>query len=345
LAAECISDQGGAAETATGQLSAAWAAGPGILYRIGTSPIVPPATKDSQIALGGGVPFRVAEAVDVAGNDDVYVAWAQQFSHAKVDNGYYVKDVSSNGPVLRAPGSGTNSVNDLPEDANLAIASTNTHKGVFLLYCNNAPTCTDLLLWRVGAPKAIVVPGSAGADAFHYALSTGPDGRLWLAWYSHSTNDVSTVRTNMADTAFGPVETYTTPCFEDGLLGLSGGNWGAWGSWGLLDVVLQCVANSNLKETDDYTQSLTALGLTPTHATVDDAALFLVSHQVRYTVTDAGDPVAGALVTVAGMYASTNVAGQATFTFPKTLTPGEYPVDASASLYIDGRADLTVLKK
>jgi hypothetical protein len=99
-----------------------------------------------------------------------------------------------------------------------------------------------------------------------------------------------------------------------------------------------------LKEAEYYTQSEAALSVSLAHATVDDAALFLASHQVRYTVTDAGDPVVGALVAVAGKHAATNALGQVTFTFPKTFVPGQYPVDASASLYLDAHADLTVVK-
>ena len=223
LSNDCYNPTPEATVTATGQLSAAWGGSvdtkQAVIYHLGAGPTIPAKAPDSYtLTPGGGIAYAVNEAADTAGNDDVYVSWAESFAKNNALNGYYAKDVTTNGPSMRAPRSGANSAGALPPDgAKIAMASTNTHGGVFLLYCGNAPGCTYLLLWRVGSSKATVVPGAS--DAFHYALSAGPDGRLWLAWYSHSTNDVSTVRTNMADSAFGASRHLCDPLFRGWVVG------------------------------------------------------------------------------------------------------------------------------
>ncbi|MGA8682672.1 MAG: hypothetical protein WB592_19505 [Acidimicrobiales bacterium] len=322
---------GGATETKTGELSAAWPGGEGVEYRLGTSGTIPATGTDGQIPVASANVGEVGEAADTAGNDDVYVGWEQIFSHPASADGYYVQDVTSDGPVRRAPDSGTNSTNFLNLYSDLPITSTNTHSGVFLAYCSNASSSTcSLLLWRVGSAKALKIPRSAGA--YHVAISAGPDGRLWIAWYNQSTDTISTVRTNRSDTAFGPVEVYRTPfCFEHGLVGVSGG------SWGRLDVALQCV-NQSLRNEEYVTQSLTALAVSPDRATIHNT----VSHNVTFTVTDAGDRVAGAKVRVAGMSATTGPSGTATFSFPKGMATGDYLVVAKALNYFSAHGTLHV---
>jgi hypothetical protein len=341
LSHSCYNPNPDATETATGQFSAAWGgsvdAKQAVIYHLGAGATIPAGSPDSYFFTpGGGIANGVATAADVSGTDDVYVAFAESDAKVNALNGYYVKDVTTNGPLMRAPGSGADSSNDLPTDgAKIAMASTNAHSGAYLLYCANGPSCPHLLLWRVGTTTAGVVPGSA--DAFHYAVSAGSDGRLWLAWYNHSTNDVSTVRTSMDDHEFGPVETYTTPCDEDGLLGLSGGDWGR------LDVALECVDNKSLRLEELATQSLTALAVSPGSAQVNDGATFVVGHQTTFTVTDAGDPVAGAKVHADGQLGTTDAMGRVTLTFPDSTAVGTHPVVVSADNYIPAEASLTVV--
>jgi hypothetical protein len=339
LSSDCYNPNPDSSETATGELSADWSGSvntkQAVIYHLGAGATIPAKAPDSYtLTPGGGIAYNVNEAADVAGNDDVYVGWAEVFGKNNALNGYYVKDITTNGPAMRAPGSGENSADDVPPDgAKIAMASTNTHSGVFLLYCSNSTSCSNLLLWRVGTSKAIVVPGAT--NAFHYALSAGPDGRLWLAWYSHANNDVSTVRTNMADNAFGRVETYTTPCFEDGLLGLSGG------SWGRLDVALECVDNKTLKLVEMATQSMTSLALSPSAQTISNAT----AQSITYHVTDAGDPVPGATVHLYGFAAkTTDPSGNATFALPKgyDASGGRLTVTVFADNYIPATATLVV---
>jgi hypothetical protein len=332
LSAACGSGVGSAASGANNVVAAAWpggwAGGAGILYRVGTSLSIPASGTDGHITLSQASAAHVGIASDIAGNGDFYVAWDQVFSSSR--DGYYVKDVTSGGPPLKAPGTGTVSTSHAGPFENLAITNTNTHRGVFIAYCSNTPVC-KLRLWRVGTKHAIAVPDSA--NAYHWAISAGPDGRTWVAWTNSSTNIVSVVRTNEADTAFGPVESYKSPCGSEGFVGLSGGNWGR------VDVGLQCLVRAGAPLDDFVTQSVTALSVRPRSLTISNHSF----HKLVFKVTDAGDPVKGAVVRVDGHAAKTGSAGTATITIPKGAKPGTFTVTASGLNYIPARATLIIV--
>ncbi|HXY43519.1 MAG TPA: carboxypeptidase-like regulatory domain-containing protein, partial [Acidimicrobiales bacterium] len=330
LSQDCVGNNGGATVTRNGTLSAAWISGNQIDYRVGVSQTIPPGTPDSYFSVPGhGSPDSANVVTDLAGSDDVYAAWNQNDSSPATDNGFWVKDLMG-GSAMKAPGSGLNSVSNFPEFSELVpLANTNTHGGVFIVYCSNASTCS-LLLWRVGAKKPLVVPGSY--NALDAAISAGPDGRIWVAWANRSSNDVSTVRTNTADTAFGPVETYATPCGGGPALGLTGGDYGR------LDIVMTCV-NTADKDGLYVTQSLAGLSLTPSRLEISAGS----SNTIEFGVSDAGDPVAGATVRVDGKTATTNAKGNAFFSFPKGSSTGHFTVTASALNYYSAHATLDIV--
>jgi hypothetical protein len=330
LSADCVNPIGPAAENGSGTLLAAWPGGQGVLYRIGTSTI-PASGSDSQIVVktNGAVASKVGAAADSAGAGHFYVSWTRVFSTNHTD-GIYVKDVTANGATTKVPNTGTNSTNHAGQASNLAMANRNTHSGVYLASCANAPTCS-LQLWRVGARKAMAVPSSS--NAFGEAVSAGPSGRLWLAWFNTSTNKVSVVRTNRAVTKFGRVQTYATACAENGLLGLSGG------SSGRVDVALDCVANKSGFPTYVYaTQVLVPLSVSLSPQTVHNTA----AHNVTVTVRDAGDPVAHATVRYGTQHPMTNSSGRTTIHVAKGTSTGAKHVSVSATDYKSGGATLHV---
>ena len=333
LSNNCSNPVGTAGESKNGTLSAAWPGGwptgHGVQYRIGVSKAIPAPGADSRIPLGSADAYKVGDVSDVAGNGDFYVAWAQEFSAGHGD-GYYVKDVTTSAAKVKAPGSDTNSVNTLGVFTNLAITNTNAHKGVFLSYCVGSSPC-HLVLWRADAAKALKVPDSA--DASDVAISAGPNGRVWVAWANENVGDVYVVRTNRADTRFGAVKTYKTPCFEHEILGLSSGNWGR------LDIAMQCVNNAQSKLEEYATQSLVGLNLSSSAATVHNNT----AHGITFTVADVGDPVAGAKVAVDGKHATTNAAGKATITFAKGTKTGTYRVTVTALNYLSATGNVSIV--
>ena len=240
LSASCSGTIGGAAEAPNGTLSAAWsggwANGHGILYRVGTSPKIPAAGTDAHIAVGtpDGT-TKPVEASDSAGNGHIYVEFGESSPTASTE-GLYLKDVSANGPVVKVPGSGQWSQSQLGVQ-NLAIANTNTHAGIYLAYCSNTHVCS-VLLWHAGSAKPIAVPGSY--ETSQVAISAGPSGSLWLSWYNRQNNRVSVVKTNAADTAFGKIATYKTPCTNGGFLAMTSGTFAR------VDIAMSCGNNNEV---------------------------------------------------------------------------------------------------
>jgi len=337
LSSNCVNPVAAAAESAPNAkvLAAAWpggwATGTGINYRIGVSPVIPAASDDAHIALTKATAAPTGMVNDELGNGHFYVAWAQVFSTPASRDGIYVKDVTAGGAVRKAPGTGTaSSSTDFPVFARLATVNRNVKGGgVYLAFCANKTPC-QLELWKVGAAKAIPVPSSA--NALGVSLAQGPGGRIWVAWYNEQSNRVFVTRTNKAATRFGVVRSYATPCFEGGLLGLGGSPLAR------LDIGMQCVNNAQAKNEQFVTQVLAALTLGipgPVHLGGSGVT-------VKITVTDAGDPVAGATVKVAGKTATTNAAGQASVTLPASTKPGTYKVTVTAPNYQAGTGSLTV---
>ncbi|BEP14965.1 hypothetical protein acdb102_32760 [Acidothermaceae bacterium B102] len=332
LAGTCVNPIGVSAESKTGVLATAfpggWATGHGVIYHIGVSAAIPASEADGQLAIANGTAYKASMVNDLAGTGDFSIAYAQEFSTPASGDGFYVKDVTSGSGLVKAPGSGTTSINDLPVFGNVAVTNTNTHAGVYLAYCSNTSTC-KVQLWKVGAAKAVTVPGSSGA--FDLAVAPGPAGRLWISWYNEQSNKLFVVRTNPSETKFGPVKSYATGCFEHGLIGLAGVG-------GRLDIALQCVNNGNALVQEQVTQSLVPLHVGLSATSVTNTA----KHTLTVSVTDVGTPVKGAKVVVAGHKATTNAKGKATITLPKGAKAGSYQVSAAATDYVTGTAGLSI---
>jgi hypothetical protein len=281
----------------------------------------------------------MAVAANTAGNGDLWAYWAQFGSSPSSADGFYAKDLTTNGPVRRAPLSVHGSA-DLNVSARPAFVGTGTHSGVFALYdvppagpgyinCSNGQYCTARL-WRVGSPKAVAVPGGVHVMADDLALSAGPKGRLWIAWFSAHQETVNVLRTNEADSKFGPVRTYPTPCTGYGVIGAGSGELQR------LDLAVQCPTKTAPMAVL-VTQALPPLSLQFSTTVANTSA-----HTLHFEVTDVGDPVPGATVRAGNMTASTGPAGVATIVLPKGKATGVYPVTATAPNYMSATGALTI---
>jgi hypothetical protein len=208
--------------------------------------------------------------------------------------------------------------------------------GGYLAYCvaTASISCAHIALWQVGAAKATTVPGSASQHDNHVAIAAGPGGHLWVLWYDASQNKIHAVRTNAAVTKFGASVTLSAPPSTAELDGLQ-----AEGSQGPLDIV-PLVQQTTSGTTPAYwdTQIFPKLTLTGAPATVSHTQ----ATTVTFTVTDVGDPVAGAKVTFMGGSATTDSSGVAKFTVPKGTAPGSYKATASKADYTAGTFTVTV---
>jgi hypothetical protein len=195
--------------TSTGQPVTAWSETGSLAYHVGIDPHVPAMAPDVKISAGphGGV---LNPALLTSGGT-VWGAWFNSSGTASM--GYWVDKIFTGASGAgKAPGSGGKGLNNSQPLQPVAIASR-AGGGIFLAYCvpTKIITCAHVALWRVGAAKAMTVPGSAGTQNSKVALAAAPGGHLWVLWYDYHSNFIHAVQTNAAATGFGKVLTITPP--------------------------------------------------------------------------------------------------------------------------------------
>jgi hypothetical protein len=279
----------GAGTTTDGTPVAAWGTTFGTRAHVG----VDPATADLtlQTACCGYYP-------DVATADAPGQAVVGWFSNATKDAGLYTQTISAAGPVgprLYVPGSATaDHASTLGIDQRMAI-TRRVGGGVYVAYGAGYPTFKSVNLWRNGAAKPVFSIPAAGAQDVN--ISAAPDGRVWLMWQRQGT--ISVTRTNKAATKAGPVVAVKAPPGTTSIWKVSGE-----GSLGQLELFA----------------NVTTPGSTATWHTQVRAMLSLAASGgkvLRFVVTDAGDPVAGAKIAVAGRTLTTSSGGRAQVDLPK----------------------------
>jgi hypothetical protein len=265
----------------------------------------------------------VSGAVSLAwySNSSAQGVWVQQISPAA-------------GSPVQAPGSVTTyagAVNSRPPDQAVALTGRPGASGVWAAYCHGYPTCTGVSLWRVGAPSALTVPTSGQAG--QVGIAAAPGGRLWVSWWPNGSRDLFAVRTNPAVTRFGAVRHVALPS--------AGTAWSQDGdaAHGLLDLVANFQpAAAGASPRLIHTQVLPGLTVTRTPHRVASSS----AHPVTFHVTDAGTPVKGAKVSVAGHHDTTNAKGVATITVPTGTHAGSKLVRATHRGYYRGTTHLRI---
>ena len=272
----------------------------GIRWHVGTSDANPaPAGSDQSFALAGCCAYSAAAARDAA-TGAVYAAFYSN-SSATTENGIMVGQILPGSANWRqAPGS-----TDI-QDGRAASVSTDERVamvgrpggGVYVAYVVGYPSVKLIRVYDVVSGATLDVPGSSGAKAV--AMSAEPDGRLWLTW--HNGRDVKTVHTNPAVTTFGSVGTQGAPRGADFL-------WKSTiaGTAGGASVVVTATTQSALNAW--HTKVARML-------TISGPRTARRSANVRFTVTDAGDAVAGARVVFGRRAGTTNSAGKVTIKAP-----------------------------
>ena len=220
-----------AANESNGTPVAGWASLPNLLaYHAGVDPASPATAPDQSVTTGtGGVVVGPTMVRDKSGN-----IWAAWFDNSfKADQGYYVDQILPSAKArVKAPGSGGNTANNQPLEA--VAFTARVGGGLYLAYCVPSKTvlCARIALWRDGATKVSVVPGSATGHASHVAIAAGPGGHLWVGWFDAGLNKIRLVQTNSAATGFGAVRTISAPPGTIAFDGLQ-----LEGSKGALDVI------------------------------------------------------------------------------------------------------------
>ena len=307
----------------TGTPMASWPGGSGVAFHVGTDPNTPATKPDGTVAVTSGSGTVVGTTLARETDGSVWVAWFTESLAS--DQGYWVDKITPTQVAkTEAPGSGGPSLANNHPLQSVAFAA-GAKGGGYLAYCVPTATisCAHIALWKVGAAKATTVPGSTTQHAAHVAIAAAPGGHLWVLWYDTSQNKIHVIRSNAAVTKFGPGQTIAAPPSTSELDGLQ-----AEGSQGPLDVVA-LVQQTTSGTTPAYwdIQLLPKLTLTGAPATVAPGKV------VTFTVTDVGDPVAGATVTFLGKNATTNSSGVATVTVPPGTAAGSYQATAAKTGY------------
>jgi hypothetical protein len=290
----------------------AYAMGPELAFHDGLDPAV----ADQDVAPSEGCCVSVPDlATDTSGRS--MLAW---WSNAPGRRGLWVRQVlPSLGPPMRAPGGGGGDTGD-PRTPIVARPAG----GVYLAYCAVPATCTRVLLWRVGAGRAMRVGSSPDGEDVNVAA--GPEGRLWVMWNDgQAARRLHVVRTNKAVTRVGPVIDVAPPKGTSTIWKAKGE-----GSLGPLDLLASVSTGSSLATW--HTQVLPRLSLRTIGGRRTPAK------PATFVVTDAGDPISGATVKVAGRSLRTNGAGRATI----LLREGTHGASATKAGYTGARASVRI---
>lgn len=228
---------------------------------------------------------------------EVVAGW---FSLDRKEPGLFMRTVAPTlGPTRFVPSS-TQNGETKGIDQRVAISGRIGASGIYLAYGQGYPTFGRVLLWRYGSGKPMKV-STAFREHEDVNIAAAPEGRLWVMW--HADGRVYALRTNRAATRLGAVVSVPGPN--------SGPYWklAGEGSLGPLDVLLSASDGIAAPQATWHARLYPGLSLSAKSK----------GSRIVYSVTDAGEPVAGAKVTAAGRSARTNVKGAAVIALGKSL--------------------------
>lgn len=289
---------------ASGTLLQAWEANGEVVVHAGTDPAVA-----ARRGFGSGTNVGLASDGRAA-----WVAWC-----SGPTAGVSVRGVA---PATGAP---VGAARRMPGGASRCPATTRTpivaRAGGGAFVAGGTPDERAVRVWRVGGGAASVSVGSGIKQQI--ALAAAPDGRLWVGWRDTDSGGLVLRRSNRTGTVWGAPVRAPRPAGQDA---------GIYN----LDLAAQADRVDVVARTakDTATVSLHHTQVFPGLSTSARAERGVVT--VR--VTDAGDPVAGASVTVGGRRARTGADGTAEI----TVEPGRYPVVATKPRYVSARSAVQV---
>jgi len=251
-----------------------------------------------------------------AATGETMLAWCTM---NEAPNGVWAQRVdpatgASVGPPMRMPGSTDVSGRRICDPGQrVPIVARRGGGGFWIIAKNGAENA--VLIWRVGAGT---IRFASGAGNYRrVGLAVAPDGRLWGAWSTfRDAQRVHTRRSNRRADFFGaPVSARGPQSAVDAqIIELSAGG-------PKLDVLttFSAVTGSALY----HTQALPGLTLSAVGGRL-----------VRLRVADAGDPVSGATVSIAGRRLRTGANGRVSVDLPR----GRYTARASKPGYVGAQA-------
>lgn len=188
----------------------------------------------------------------------------------------------------------------------VVISGRDKGPGVFAAYTTDGK---HVRLLRYGG-GSVAVGSLASVTPAALSTATGLDGRIWVMWGSDN-GSLAVTRSNKAVTRFEPVQHLRAKITT--LERLSGD-----GRLGPLDLLADEIPDTTpaLPAGVYHARVLPVLSAAIAVKTIKNKKGKVISHELRVVVTDAGDDVSGAAVTVKGHKKKTNVHGQAKLSLP-----------------------------
>jgi hypothetical protein len=228
-------------------------------------------------------------------NGNGYVAW---YSNVDGEVGTYVQQITPTlGTKELVPESSTAGKAIAPSQRTPIVARVGG--GVYVAYCSGYPTCTRVLVWKVGSTTPIEI--ATGQDIESVTMSATPDGRLWVLWEDASARSLYASRTDDTATEPGAPVAFEAPAGTDTVWHLTSD---------ATDDHLDALASVTVR-------TATASELATWHSQVLPGLAVAVknsSGKAAYTVSDAGEPVQGAKIKAGKKTLTTDKAGKATGT-------------------------------
>jgi hypothetical protein len=310
-----------------------WGSSACLCVHIGLAAATPNANFQSGL---GDFGYEPGIAVDRASGQMV-VAW---YSNGTGHTGIYADGINqSTGQPTGAPAlmPGTSDILAGPYSGRTPIAAR-AGGGLYVAYSNGYPAHTQLLLWRVGTGASTVLEHSS-AEVNSVGVAADPSGRLWVFWSTTpSTTDTPIVfarRSNPSVTAWGATVTVKPPAGASTSWNLVGD-----GQAGRLDLLGSFSLGTSSTAATWATQVLPGLTLSASPSLLHTGAKHATA--VTFTVSDAGQPVKGALVHAGHVHGSTNAKGKLTL----KLGPFKHRTSLTASVsdngYVGASLRLTV---
>ncbi|MDA0159079.1 FAM171 family protein [Solirubrobacter ginsenosidimutans] len=273
----------------------AWATSSGLFVHRGTDAAVPAANLQGASCCA----YEPTLAVDASAGR-LGVAW---YSNATGQNGVWAQAVdpatgAPAGPAARMPGTAAS----VPPDQRIAFTGRGAQPGLFAAYSGGGPAASKVLVWTVGGGTATLARSASAVR--EPALTVTPEGRLWVTWAAGK--HVYARRSNLTATKWGATTQVAVRAGTGTVYKLA-----ADAQSQVLDVLagFEPTGANGVQTWHDQLRP----GLT---LEVSAGPIHNHFRTVKLRVTDAGDPVAGAHVTVGGQHATTGTSGRATITVP-----------------------------
>lgn len=213
--------------------------------------------------------------------------------------------------------------------------------GVYVAYPTGYPSVNVVRLWKLGntgpgAPRTVASTAGGNKGNVALAAETTSPNRLWIVWTqndSHGNPVIKGRRSNAAGTSFGAIVSRAMP---------AGGHtiWKLAADGGAHRCDIVALVQSAGGYAQYHAQLLPGLSLSRSPASIK------IKKRVKLTfrVTDAGSPVAGASVKVAGKTAHTNSSGYAKVTVGKYSSARKLTASASKSGYVGAKQTVRVTR-